>query len=107
MAAAHGTTVTQAHTDYCAAHGHAAWTRDGRDTGVCARCGDVTMPGPTTAQEDTMTSMPNDYRPGTLVWIERNRANTYASILDQLLSGTLTPDEAREERYAFEADTLA
>jgi hypothetical protein len=42
MAAAQGEPVTQAHTDKCARDGHARWTRDGRDTGVCARCGDVT-----------------------------------------------------------------
>jgi hypothetical protein len=42
MAAAQGEPVTQAHTDKCARDGHAHWTRDGRDVGVCARCGDVT-----------------------------------------------------------------
>jgi hypothetical protein len=42
MAALLGEGVTQAHTDYCAAHGHATHTVDGTDTGVCPRCGAVT-----------------------------------------------------------------
>jgi predicted RNA-binding Zn-ribbon protein involved in translation (DUF1610 family) len=50
MAAAQGEPVTQRHADYCAEHGHATHTVDGAETGVCPRCGDVTVPaedGPT------------------------------------------------------------
>jgi len=38
-----GNGVTQAHADYCAANGHAKHTQNGLDTGVCPRCGEVTI----------------------------------------------------------------
>lgn len=44
MAALRGEPVTQAHTDYCAAHGHAAHTVDGVASETCPRCGEVTEP---------------------------------------------------------------
>jgi NADH pyrophosphatase NudC (nudix superfamily) len=44
MPALNGRGVTEAHARICAARGHATHTRDGVDTGVCPRCGDVTTP---------------------------------------------------------------
>lgn len=39
--AAEGRPVTDAHARMCAERGHATWTRDGRDSGTCPRCGEV------------------------------------------------------------------
>lgn len=36
--------VTTTHARVCAERGHATWTEDGRDIGVCPRCGEVTAP---------------------------------------------------------------
>lgn len=37
-----GGAVTQGHTDYCGANGHATYTVAGVDQGMCPRCGEVT-----------------------------------------------------------------
>lgn len=37
-----GDVVTQRHADTCAELGHATWTVDGKDKGICPRCGEVT-----------------------------------------------------------------
>jgi hypothetical protein len=34
-----GRPVTQGHADLCEAKGHARWTVNGRDQGICPRCG--------------------------------------------------------------------
>lgn len=39
-----GRVVTQAHADYCQANGHATYKRDGVDTGMCPRCGEMRQP---------------------------------------------------------------
>ena len=35
-----GDTVTQGHADYCAEHGHATYTQNGKAVPWCPRCGD-------------------------------------------------------------------
>lgn len=40
--ALNGETVTQGHTDYCAANGHGTYTVAGVDQGMCPRCGTFT-----------------------------------------------------------------
>lgn len=35
-----GTTVTQGHADWCAAHGHATVLHDGEPAPWCPRCGE-------------------------------------------------------------------
>lgn len=37
-----GDVVTEGHANHCARNGHATWTADGVDKGVCPRCGEVT-----------------------------------------------------------------
>lgn len=38
----YGRPVLQGHADACKEFGHATWTQDGNDKGICPRCGDVT-----------------------------------------------------------------
>lgn len=40
--AVEGGVVTEAHAKICADKGHATYVKDGMDTGLCARCGEVT-----------------------------------------------------------------
>lgn len=39
--ALNGGVVTERHARICRERGHALWTLDGKDTGICPRCGDV------------------------------------------------------------------
>lgn len=42
--ALNGGVVTERHARICREQGHASHSVDGKDTGVCPRCGDVTQP---------------------------------------------------------------
>lgn len=77
-AALNGSTVTQAHTNYCKSNGHAMHTIDGADQGVCPRCGEVTV----TVKAGTPATLlyPQDAYPyvvtrvsasGKTAWMER------------------------------------
>lgn len=66
MAAAKGQIVCQGHADYCAEHGHATHTVNGKDTGRCPRCGVITVPAPaseeTTAKFESLLDAERDVR---------------------------------------------
>lgn len=40
--AADGAVVTEGHAEYCRTFGHSSHFKDGADTGICPRCGEVT-----------------------------------------------------------------
>jgi hypothetical protein len=48
MPALNGQTVTEFHARICREQGHATHTVDGRTSGTCPRCGEVTEPAETT-----------------------------------------------------------
>lgn len=93
-AAANGAPVTQRHADYCAMHGHAVWTQDGTDKGVCPRCG-VVSPAPTGGGQ-----------------VSANRANLLAFTMDDVRAwrdrhiGDTDPQADNNARASFAALAL-
>lgn len=57
-----GRPVMQGHADYCAAHGHMKWTRDGVVDAMCPRCGEIVAPveSVTTADEHRAAAVEHD-----------------------------------------------
>lgn len=53
--ALNGETITQGHSDYCAANGHGTYKIDGVDQGMCPRCGTFTTTTPALTDEDVAT----------------------------------------------------
>jgi hypothetical protein len=56
-----GRAVTEAHDRICAERGHARHTRNGKDSGLCPRCGRLTLPA--LAALTLGLSFPGDKRP--------------------------------------------
>jgi hypothetical protein len=50
--------------------------------------------------------MHNDYEVGSLLWIERNQANAIRALLEAVLDGTYTIEQARQELHTLDTDTL-
>lgn len=53
-----------------------------------------------------MTDTTNDYPPGSLPWIERNHALNLRAILDSLIAGDCTTEEAAEMLHSLDTDTV-
>lgn len=73
--AASGETVTERDARTCRDNGHAGWTKDGVDTGLCARCGDSTLPdeldtvnGRTDVEWDSTANMTREQLNGEDQW---------------------------------------
>lgn len=66
--ALNGDVVTQGHTDYCRDNGHATYRIAGVGQGWCPRCGAVTTPATTEAEQDTtptpVQATPTTWTPG-------------------------------------------
>lgn len=66
-----GDVVTEAHAQICADRGHATWTVDGEDKGICPRCGDLTATPEKTEDEEALFEAIAD-----LEWDAKQAKNT-------------------------------
>lgn len=53
-----------------------------------------------------MTDPTNDYAPGSLPWIERNQYIAVRVILNLVLDGTLTHENAAQALHSLDTDTV-
>jgi hypothetical protein len=51
--------------------------------------------------------MGNNYRVGSLAWVLANEASAYREILESVIDGSMTVEEAREALYVMDTDSAS
>lgn len=101
--AANGQPVTERHARLCREQGHAPHLVDGRDTGVCARCGEVTEP----AAQPNPTATVWRAQDGTEETIERIHHYSIAHYPHAYCPGTAPESPADRIFVPVQPDPLA